>query len=230
MRKTNIMLAVAALAFAICSCNPESKNPLSDPSTAKHDSRLTGTWVGQVDDIKSRDVVWLHISEIKGSMTKFIQINTDKGNDINFYKAFSTTIGNETYLNIKPDVPEEGFLTEEKRAEIETSNYLLAKYAISKDGILRIWLMTNAISKAIENGQIKGIPEKNETQGNTTVHTNAEITDSSENLVTFLSTTDHQGLFGLALKLRRVNTPPPAWDGEESKQESLKGKRRPSTP
>ena len=203
------------LVFLMTSCVTDSEQPLSPPESAQQDKRLTGVWAGKLLD--EDDILWLHFIEAKDSMTDVVWVGSEEeGAELLFCKMHPTIIGEHRYMNLKPYVPE-NYAAPELIEEMEEFNYLLVKYELSDD-ILKIWMLTNAIGDAIEQGELEGTIEKGKWMDNIT------ITDAPENIRECFQKADHEKIFELSMVFRKVDVQPAVLeDFEEQIDEHRQG-------
>jgi len=191
--------------FFLSGCVPESDNPISDPRTAQWDQGLTGTWAGRVRD--SGAAVWLHIAPDRDSPADVSMILTEegKGMELFFYRMHPSSVGPYRFMNLKPDIPRTLECRKEQSGSgtQEAATYLVAKYEITPEGTLKVWLMTRELARYVETGQIRGEVKRDK------YTTETRITDTGENLAKFLKDTDHGSIFELFLEGRRVPWTPP---------------------
>lgn len=108
-------------------------------------------------------------------------------------------------MNVKYAIPE-AFATPETKKKMARGGYNFVKYDIDGDS-LRVWILTQLapVEAAIKSGELKGTVVPGEEMQPTAVH----LTDTSENLLRFLSATNHSDVFVPFLYCRRVTTVPP---------------------
>ena len=188
------LCAAVLLLLILTACGPaESVNPLSDPLQAKHDEELLGTWAGRNED----DTILMHFVPAKKSFTHIVLVGRGKdGADILTYEMFPTSIGKNRYMNVrnwKPK-PQAGG----KKEDASGKRFFFTKYEIAED-ILTIWTTKNGtIRKAIEQQKLEGEIRKGKH------FTSVTITDSSGNLSRFVQSTEHEILFELFMKFKKV--------------------------
>ncbi len=214
-RKGSLKLAVFAVCLNILlsGCVPELERPLSDPASAAPDPRLLGMWVGSTPD--GEGPAWVHFTQAENSMTDIVLIcpETGKGVEASFYRMHPTRAGGFTFMNVKAHKPKNALALKvnEEDKYPRPGGYHLAKYHISSDGILRIWFLTDEISRFVEEGQLKGQVRKSG------IAKEVKITESPERLLEFLERSDHSRIFEPFLVCRRVDEKPPprgAFDGK----------------
>lgn len=194
------ILAVASLLLA--GCLPESKNPLSTPTTSRIDSRIGGVYVQQKEGRKEDSAFW-HFHYRGASPGKNQQPRTttkieivgvshqsEGGLDGARYYAFATRLGGHDYLSF----------VEEKNGSAKEGNYSFARYEVNWRGDLRLWLLDeDALAAAIKSGRLRG-------QVRTGKFTkDVLLTDTTVNLSAFVAASDPATLFRKTpLVLRRL--------------------------
>jgi hypothetical protein len=146
-----IFLLLAGL-LIVTACVPEFENPLPAPQLMKADPTLLGTWkidsdeAGEITQVSffGRKSGWMDIVFVDGS-------SRYDGVDVLIFEAYTTNIKKDTFICLRPRKQER---QEETHGE---SNYLLAHYLLSKEGILSINLFDQAaVESMIEEGLLKG--------------------------------------------------------------------------
>ncbi len=189
MRPARLIAVFLAISVVLFSCEgPESVNPLSDPRTARHDTRLEGVWFAQTE----RGPMYVHCIPADAGMTHIIVVFHKKESaGVIAFRSFPTIIEDAHYMNlrlIEPDTPEP------KQA------YYLARYDVSKDGVLTVWQMkASEVAQAIADGRLKGKVRRGQ------IPTHVEITDSAANIVEYIRKADQNKLFESRLALRRIH-------------------------
>lgn len=193
------------LSLLLSGCVPELERPLSDPASAAPDSRLLGMWVGSTPD--GEGPVWIHFCQGENSMTDIVLICPEpgKGLEASYFRMHPTRAGGFTYMNLKSHPPRNalGFKVDEEDKYPRSGGYRLAKYHIASDGVLRIWILTDEISRFIEEGQLGGHVRKDG------YAKEVKITESPEKFLGFLEKSDHGKIFDPFLVCRRVDEKPP---------------------
>ena len=173
------------LGVAVCllasGCD-DLKKPLSDPQTSKADERLLGLWRERSDD----DATYYHVGHagegFPSSVLRIVAIKHGKGTVMapEEYLAFSTVIGNKTYLNVVLDgekklvkrMDEKGW----KAAEVDCFTFF--KYQFDGDNLIVYLIDEDAKVKAIQGGKVKGVEK---------LKWAAQFTDTTENVVRFIT-------------------------------------------
>jgi len=185
----------------LAACIPESDHPLSDPSCAKPDSRLLGTWVGMNSD--GDGPIWLHFAEGEKSMTEIVLVCPEpkRGIDTSFYVMHPTAAGSHSFMNVRSTIPKSllSLKVQEDLKYPKPGGYLICKYEISSEGILKISVLTDAIAQEIQDGKLKGQVKKDR------FSTEVLIRESSENLLRFIEKEDHEQFFDLFLVCRKAD-------------------------
>jgi hypothetical protein len=129
---------------------PESKNPLSDPATAKADPRLSGLWVSRKDNQDG----YLHIFPGKGASIDLILVMGDKEGAASLhFEGFPSIIGGKTYLNLRKKT---GIDRWNDHYEVAPS-YIFVRYSFAKDGALSLAYMDDDVVKqAIADKKLAG--------------------------------------------------------------------------
>ena len=162
MRMTRWLAGVAFAAgiVTIAGCEPPlSVNPLSDPSTAKADPKLTGVWATNMNGAE----VWMHFNPREtGAVVDVLMIGHDPkdGAMVLHYEGFPSRIGGKGYLNLR----EKTFPNMWESAYTVSKHYIFARYDFEKDGTLTLSVMDgtpsgDAIRKKEIAGAIRGESE-----------------------------------------------------------------------
>ena len=190
-----LLLAAASLLFA--GCVPESINPLSTPETSVIDPHLEGAFeaIAKRRDKDVTHVYWHFHYRIAGDSPKDKQEATnsleivrdthlDTGQVFTVrYKALATHIRGGSFLSYW----DERTLATDKGPV----RCFFARYEVSNDGILSVWLANGAaFAAAIKAGQLHG--KVTGPEGAVTAY----LTDTTEQLLAFLATGDMEKLFG----------------------------------
>ena len=180
------MKRVAFLGLVVCllasGCD-DSKNPLSDPQTAKPDNRLIGVWRQRGEN---GEVTYYHVGHagenFPDGMLRIVWIKHDQGK-IELPQeclAFTTVLGGKTYLNVvweggKKQVK----LLEEGGWKADAVDYYtFVKYQVDGDKAV-VWLIDeDAKERAIKSGKVKGVIEPNKPP---------KFTDTAENVARFVA-------------------------------------------
>jgi hypothetical protein len=181
---------LVAFLLATCSSCIESTNPASSPDTASVDKRLIGFWVDT--DNKQH---WIAIGKNnlpktpKGVMTGVsAELTKDGAFDGGPITFFVTKLGSNTYANVPQAQNGEMMLEGVK-------SYSIIKYTVTDDVLTMILADDRFVKKEVEAGRIKGM--------------SATITDSTENLATWIAVNDER-LFPSkdVLKFNRLKSAP----------------------
>jgi len=174
----------AALCLLLTSCIVTSENPLGSPESAQIDQRLLGDWVAQNGDIvhfSAKDAHWM-VSVTTPKMPD----NSAANNKPEPSLFFVTTIGDDTYLNMRS-------LGEGSKK----ASYTLYRYTITSDQTLHMWAMSqDEMAAAVRSGKLKGTVREQGTAGKPP-HTDVDVylTDSTEHLVKFILRHDPTDIF-----------------------------------
>ncbi len=192
MPPRSLFPVLALCALLLAGCLPESKNPLSSPSTSLIDSRLEGAYVQR--DKEENPGYWhfhyrgVHTeSGAPARSTTWLEVLTveptkDGGLKTQRYEALATRLGGRDYLSFI-DLPDGG-------AKKKTLPYSFARYEVNWCGDLRVWVASDsAFAAAIKAGKL---------HGKVTHHKfgdDVEITDTTERLAAFVAAGDPKALF-----------------------------------
>lgn len=171
MSKRPLAIAAATLLLLITGCTPSSKNPLSDPKDAKVDDALLGVWCHESES----DLCFYHVAPSKQDIHSYdiVSVRHDfiDGITESRFRAFTTELGETKILNILE-------IADEKKG----LKYVFLKYLLNKDGVLELsMLQSEPFSQAIKDKKLTGKVIKGGDFPD-----DVELTDSSENLLTFL--------------------------------------------
>ena len=193
--KAFIILAGMSCLF-LSGCMPESDQPLSDPKDAVIDQRLLGVWLWIGEDESEGGLSFMHFVANNQQIIDVVIVGhpVSDGASVSGYKVFTTTSGSQNYLNIKEWSPEKDEVSK---------NYMFARYEISGQDILTIWVMEglDTIIEAIEAGRLKGRIEKGR------YISDATITDNSVKIIEFIQGANQQELFGEGSHFRKLQLP-----------------------
>ncbi|MEO6053267.1 MAG: hypothetical protein ABIP97_04575 [Chthoniobacterales bacterium] len=188
MKITRNLLFTLLIMGVLSGCYTESKNPLSPSEGAIADLRLIGKWKTKDGDLliitATHKGAWMHLEEVpskKGGTTPA------------FYDFYPTAIGSQRFLNIR--------MTEydAKNRPKKRRGYIFAHYEVSKKGTLSFCTMSDEeMAKVVKTGKLKGHVEKGQ------YLTDVFINDSTENLVTFLKTTNLKTIFPNCVTFKKV--------------------------
>ena len=137
-------LIAVSLVFVL-SCIPNSENPITDPNPEKIDLSILGTWFWK-DENESG---YIHIGlDGKTKLLKLVMIDTksDGELDISEYSGHTSSLGGNSYLNLKWLRPE----------EFKTNGYFFVKYTISQSSLGIALIDSGFVVKAIEGRSLKG--------------------------------------------------------------------------
>jgi hypothetical protein len=212
--KTLFLIGVA-VCLGASGC--DSKNPLSNPKTAKADDRLAGTWRRPLGDVEEYYYVGRAGMGVPSGMMRVVRIRYEEGElrHPEDYLIFPTVIGNKTFLNLfvdkgdelppplkvegkdetgrdKKDGDEEGWKAE------SVDSYTFYKYKLEGDKLTIYAIDEEAKQKAINSGKIKGTIEQNGL---------GKLTDTAENVAHFVAEAgDSLWNMKRPLHLERMNT------------------------
>jgi len=194
--RPQLFLSIFCLAaLSLAGCLPESKYPLSTPSTSVIDPRLEGAYVQRDKDGKENAGFWhfhyrgVHTdSGAPARTTAWLEVLAvehakDGGLNTHRYEALTTHLGGHDYLSFI-DLPD-------KSGKSKLLPYSFARYEVNWRGDLRIWLADNAaFATAIKGGHLRGKVTHGKF-GDT-----VELTDTTEHLAAFVAASDPKVLFG----------------------------------
>jgi hypothetical protein len=206
------LLTSSASLFLLISCGPpESEHPLGDPKTAKSDPSLEGVWKGQMVD---GNVVYLHICAVSNSEMDLVLVVSGKSKKDGVatigFRFFPVEINGKHYLNLREKTPV-SFLQRYNEDKVSKS-YLFAKYELSPDGQLSLWSMSaSSVAQTTENGDLRGrvqrgkvrLTEDPKNEG-LDVIARVELTDETPKLAQFVQTANHDTLFDLFCRAKKL--------------------------
>ena len=158
--------------IALCGCVPCSDSPLSPPGGQALDPALMGTWAHTEGD----STVTLHFGlDADTNLLTIVMTETDMAGklDSSRISAHTTRAGERSYLNVR--------FGDEKAPE---PGYLFVKYTIKGDSLGIGIISAEAVTKAIESGEIEG----ETTQGQWT--SSIRVKDTPEKLLLYLDKHD----------------------------------------
>jgi hypothetical protein len=194
-----LWIAVSAALLSLTGCD-DSKNPLSDPRTAKPDERLVGVWRLPEED---GGLTYYHVGRAgdkspKG-MLQVAYVRHEKGkiSSSGEFFAFPTVLGEKRYLNVALEEEPRTKPSGEKvwKAE-QVVSYFVFKYQVEGDHLLLWPVNSNVKKQAIKDGKIKGVVEEG---------LSTKFTDTTENVARFVAQAG-DGLFAeKPLRLERID-------------------------
>jgi len=187
---TALAAALAACAALVSSCGPPvSVNPLSDRKTAERDDRLNGAWMTKFKEAGEEQDCYILFAASKGKTTHIMTVGAaDDGFTAQRYEMFVSVIGGVRYMNawlVKTE-EEDGF---DANPADEPRRYYICKYDVSKDGLLRMWVWSDGVAKAIEAGELKGKVVRGQ------YGTSVTVTDTAKAIAKVLADAKHKKLF-----------------------------------
>jgi hypothetical protein len=177
----------AAVCLLLTSCVVTSDNPLGSPESAQIDPRLLGDWVAKNGDIvhfSAKDAHWM-IAITTPKMPESPESSPANNKKPEPDLFFVTTISDDTYLNMQ------------SASGGSKITYSLYRYTITPDQTLHMWGMSqDEMATAVRAGKLKGTVREQGTTGKPP-HTDVDVylTDSSANLVKFISRHDPADIF-----------------------------------
>ena len=184
------MRALLILSLLVACEPPESKNPISDPHTAKSDPRLLGTWMGHMD----QSDCFLHVVPAGGARVDVVLVAPDRahGAVTLHFSGFASTVGGKSYLNLQRKRFDGRWAD---KSELEPA-WILARYAFGRDGQLTLsYLDDDAVKKHVAAGELEGAVRPDGVQ----------LTASTASLVAFFEHAHDPKLFvSLGTRFRRM--------------------------
>jgi hypothetical protein len=187
MKKRILPAFGVALCFLLTACEIDSENPLGSPESAQIDQRLLGDWVAKNGDIvhfSAKDAHWM-LAVTTSQPTESPDRSTANNKKPEPDLFFVTTIGDETYFNMR------------SVSKGSKTRYSLFRYTITPDQTLHMWGMSqDEMAAAIRSGKLKGTVKNNGVIGKPPrTDVDVHLTDSSEHLVKFISRHDPADIF-----------------------------------
>jgi len=186
--KSRMMVLLATL-LLVAGCE-DSKNPLSDPQSAKLETKLLGVWLLHEDD---GSVTYYHVGQagdqFPAGMLRVVTVHSHQ-NQIDPPEeclAFPTSLGGNTFLNVvlQGDQKQVDAMQAQGWNAKAVDAYTFFKYQLEGDR-LTVWPIDgDAKRKAIESGKVKGVIEPDKSP---------RFTDTTENVARFVAD-NAQGLF-----------------------------------
>ncbi|MBL9036964.1 MAG: hypothetical protein JNG84_00485 [Archangium sp.] len=191
-----LVVPLAAFACLAATCEPpRTLQPIGDAATAKQDARLLGTWAGRLHD--GGEFTLSVVPHEGGPLVDVVLVAADgaKGAMVLSYEGFSTTVGTQSFLSLRPKRYADEFGEKTEVGE----RYVLARYALSKAGLLTLDLALD--DEAFRGAADSGVLEGREVNGIFV------LSSSSAALTSFVTKTP--GAFRSWATLRRVKLDPP---------------------
>lgn len=187
----SLLLVLGLLCLLLASC-VDSDNPLSDPKQAAVDPGLLGVW--RVKE-KDGEVTYYHVGQagknFPAGMLRVKAIKHEENSvlphpDNSDLLAFSTTLGNNHYLNVTGlGADQIETMGDSPWEPTMADGYFLFKYEIHADKLTIAGMDAQQKKAAIKAGKIKGTTEDNKVL----------ITDTTDNLARFIAAADQDKLF-----------------------------------
>lgn len=201
------MSLIASLLLTVYACCPmTSVHPLGDPQRADYDSRLEGVWRQDFD----QDYVMLHVGKAQNGRIQVIAVEHSEDGKVD-YDGFTVSgilLKNHYYLDI--DTSE---LTP-KHQEGQQGHVIIA-YRLPDDNTLDVAMLNlDPVAAAIQAqklaGEITYQKAPNPSKKSTSASQNpkvecAHITDTSGNLMKFISDSNPGQLFKSVMTFKRVS-------------------------
>ena len=140
MRTLSILLTVILLS----GCVPYADTPLTDSGVQPIDAEVLGTWYWN----DKGDSGFLHIGLDEAAKSlKLILVEWGKNNELvtSEFSGHTSNLKGMRYINLKPIRPEG-----------EATGFLLIRYVIKKNALGISLMNTQAVTKDIESGTLKG--------------------------------------------------------------------------
>jgi hypothetical protein len=175
-----ILFCLLLSCLFVFGCTPLSEFPLSQPGEYEPDQRLVGIWLFKADEKES----YFHFSKERNGWSDMVVVSYDRQGKVSYaiFNVFTTPIQSQRYMNI--NIVNLGMASME-----DVPSYILAKYEIIENDKLYIQLLSpdevaQSIGDGVLQGEIKDIKDNE-----------IYITDSSENLIKFIESSDMDKLF-----------------------------------
>jgi len=198
---------IASLLLIVNACCPmTSMHPLGDPQRADHDSRLEGVWRQDFE----QDYVMLHIGKAPNGRIQVIAVehSEDGKMDYDGFTVSGIRLKNHYYLDI-----DTAQLTPKHR-EGQQGHVIIA-YRLPDDNTLDVAMLDlDPVAAAIQAKKLAGeiTYQKNATPAKASTSAPqspkvecAHITDTSDNLIKFISDSDPGQLFKSVMIFKRVS-------------------------
>jgi hypothetical protein len=176
---------LAVLLLLLVGCVPYSDNPLTDPGEQEIDSLILGTWFWK-DDNESG---YIHIGVAEEShVLRFVMVVFDKdgGLDTSQFSGHTSSLGENTYLNLCP--------------ANDPGGYMFVKYSVNHETLSISLMDTDPVKKAITNGSLNGEVKKE--RWSSSIH----ITEEKRKLQQFVLRND-EALFPETKHLSKLKIP-----------------------
>jgi len=160
------------MCLLLTACVVDSENPIGLPESAQIDQRLLGDWVA-----KNGDIVHFSAKDAHWMMAVTAPKEPDPAKNPKPDLFFVTSIGDDTYLNMR------------SVSKDSKTTYSLFRYTITSDQKLEMWGMSqDEMAAAVRADKLQGTVQDRGTTGKPP-HPDVDVhlTDSSENLVKFIS-------------------------------------------
>ncbi len=202
----SMLLITILLLFVNACCPMTSVHPLGDPQKTDYDSRLEGVWRQDFE----QDFVMLHIGKARNGRIQVVAVEHGEDGKVD-YDGFTVSgirLKNHYYLDI--DTAE---LTP-KHQEGQQGHVIIA-YRLPDDNSLDVAMLDlDPVAAAIQTNKLAGDityqkapnPSKESTPGPQTSKVEcAHITDTSDNLIKFISDSNPGQLFKSVMTFKRVS-------------------------
>ena len=163
--------------------------------TAQVDGRLLGDWIAKNEDrihFSAKDAHWMQVTitpKISDATTHPSMVNRNPET----YDLYCTTLGVQTFLNVR--------IAGKDTQGRPSTGYVFYRYKVAPDQTLHSWIMSaDETADAIRAGELKGTihQDAHPLMAGNPPHpdVNVHLTDSSENLVKFITRKGALDLFG----------------------------------
>ncbi len=170
------------ISLFLSSCAVTSRFPLSQLEEHEPDPRLTSIWLLKAD----KEELYFHFSSEKDGKRGLALVSYGVDGRFGFYifDVITTPIGNHRFMNIR--ILQIGHYDTKE----DVPSYVLAEYEINGNDELFIRMMSpEEVADKIKDGTLQGTIKSRK-------KTEVYITDTSENLIKFIESSDIDQLFG----------------------------------
>lgn len=182
IRNVKAICVGIAIALLVAACVPETVHPLSDPASAKIDTRLSGLWSGNIGE----SFVFAHFLPKGDGEMEIVTVAREKDESAHWsvFSMFPSRVAGNDYMNVK-------LLVDDGRPQDQDDQgFVLCRYEVDGDGGLTVWRIDEAAAIAdIEQGKVGGKVRR----GKWT--TNVRITAPTAELGPYVAAADPKRLF-----------------------------------
>jgi len=199
-------LLIASLLLLLNACCPlTSVHPLSDRKNAGYDARLEGVWRQDFE----QDYVMLHVGKAHNGRIQVVAVEHDKDGKVDYdgFTVSGVRLNNHYYLDI--DTAE---LT--PKHQEGQKGHVIISYSLPDDDTLAIAMLDlDPVAAAVQAKRLAGeliyqktvTPSKESAVPQNPKIECAYITDTSDNLIKFISVSDPGKLFKSVMTFKRVS-------------------------